>query len=1088
MIGITGVSGTNIASTYDEYGLPIYMDESTGSIDVTAEGNASPFTFLWSTGATSEDLTGVPAGTYTVTITNAFGCTKVLKAIIEGCDKGGIDRVEYKIVPATADDPYSAGINLEITGNWAVPNLYFKWVDMQNGSVISTSEDLEHVGAGDYCVFITGNGCIGEKLCINIPRCPYALPGGAFHLTFAPDPVPCFKMSNGGIDLSVSGVPEPYSYKWSNGTSTQDLLNIPAGTWKVKVTDGNGCVYSEAYTLKSKIEDIALMDIQHSCSAPPSGSLNIAPQPTGEYNYLWSNGVTGSGPGHQLTGLSPGEYCVTVTEPISGCTITKCWKILDHLPAEAIQVNYFANTQCAYSYSNYTDQCKGTIQLSMNEALAGSDFYLYSFTGSDFTRLTADGEVSGLCIGDYSVVVTDQSGCSAEMDFSICCCPGDNVTEITCFYDGTVEDYYRFIVLKNINVIQPSIENNLSGSISVGAGYGWNGTGTHHSTKYYSWEKEDDPGFQATTAAITGLDAGVYCVTVTDGCASTSSCFIIGNYSSSTTVKPSCPEGDNGAITVTFGNDTRSPYRVEWSTGIETGITGETFKISDLAPGHYIITITDAENFTYYAEGTVVEEISNEAYGWPVYLGNFSPFEIEDNCIEDGVLWPIFHKPRISVRKDCNNDQPENTDTFSWTVIWPNHNASFLSLTGENECDVLHGHGIDTYEVDENTNPGNLTVSLVDNRGCKKEYCFSFGLETGAPTPAANNITPLGVPYSLSAITGYYCINHCGTPCEGADPYFGHSITGYSNFEFTPNDPSFPCTSGGSLEVKCDGYEQILDIPSYLYGQEFIDWENPITVRPGVCGYNVGCLFEELPANSIENEKFFKPFLGQGIPLYVTTIIEQDDPDCQEPIEQEYGCTIDYPECTGGVTYITDGTNQCRGMVVCNATQLVIATNVYFEECITICYEQSGIPGRCNEKGICEISGDLIYMNEISCPEEPLDPKTLCPGIAKPGHESGERSDDMLDNVSDTWNDVEVYPNPFQDDYVIFIKSTENGIANLSVTDIAGRMIHNESIPANRGNNILKIKQQSGLAAGIYLVKVTMPDGKTVVKRIVKGR
>ena len=167
----------------------------------------------------------------------------------------------YTIIPISPFSPTQTGggINITVTstlGSSTSGELYYKWVNQQTQQIVSATKDLVNVGPGTYCVTISGR-CATQSACYIIPACAYAVPGGLFHLAFAPAPKPCPKQPNGGIDLTVSGLPAPYAYSWSNSVTTQDITNVKAGTYVVKVTDANGCFYSEAYTLHDAIEEVS---------------------------------------------------------------------------------------------------------------------------------------------------------------------------------------------------------------------------------------------------------------------------------------------------------------------------------------------------------------------------------------------------------------------------------------------------------------------------------------------------------------------------------------------------------------------------------------------------------------------------------------------------------------------------------------------------------------------------------------------------------------------------------------------------------------------------------------------------------------
>jgi hypothetical protein len=691
MYAIIDITGIKNATVYTEPGVPPH-ESPDGAIDITANGNATPFTFLWSNGATTEDIGHLLSGTYTVTVTNAFGCTKVLSATVKTCEENistvpVITITNYTIIPISPFSPTQTGggINITVTstlGSSTSGELYYKWVNQQTQQIVSATKDLVNVGPGTYCVTISGR-CAVQTACYTISACSYAVPGGLFHLAFAPAPQPCPKQPNGGIDLTVSGPLAPYAYSWSNSVTTQDITNVKAGTYVVKVTDANGCFYSEAYTLHDAIEEVSLLHIKHYCSEESKGKIEIRPMPAGNYQYNWSNGMTGSGATFLLDNLVAGQYCVTVIDPVSNCSTTKCWTISDGLPLESVYFETLENTSCS---PNSGDQCVGRIVLSVNEATGGAGPFIYTATGpGSYSSTSINGELLALCKGDYTIVVANADGCTVEKSATICCCPRSDIDEGDCFYNGESVTYYP-LRIQNAVIVPPSAANNLLGSIDLSLWHGYQSSNPNAPIYplYFIWSKEGDPSFHATTGWLHHVPSGVYCITATDGCSSTSACYDIGNYVEST-VKPSCPGGSNGAITVRFAAGSPTPISLQWSGGSANGITGNSYTIPNLATGTYTVTIVDNNNFTCYTTGVIMEEKSDEAYGWPFHLSNFSPFSAQDQCFR----WDLLFNPMIVVNNPCVIGNPTTDVSFNLGIQWPDAAYSSLTINPDGSSNVL---------------------------------------------------------------------------------------------------------------------------------------------------------------------------------------------------------------------------------------------------------------------------------------------------------------------------------------------------------------------------------------------------------------
>ena len=138
----------------------------------------------------------------------------------------------------------------------------------------------------------------------------------------------CSQDNTGSIDLSVSGGTLPYTYAWTGPGgpyTTQDLSGLSAGTYNVTVTDANGCVTTNSFTLtEPNLLACTVVGVDGSISGVPTGSIDLSV--SGgilPYTYAWT-GPGGPYTTQDLSGLSAGTYNVTVTDAngsISICTI-----------------------------------------------------------------------------------------------------------------------------------------------------------------------------------------------------------------------------------------------------------------------------------------------------------------------------------------------------------------------------------------------------------------------------------------------------------------------------------------------------------------------------------------------------------------------------------------------------------------------------------------------------------------------------------------------------------------------------------------------------------------------------------------------
>src|SRR5690606_20946657 len=214
-----------------------------GSIDITVAGGTEPYTYLWSNGATTEDIEDLAAGDYTVTVTDANGCETEQTFTV------GTEDVTITVTPVTVNTTCIATIgSIDITVAGGTEPYTYMW---SNGA---TTEDIEDLAAGDYTVTVTdANGCETEQtFTVGTEDVTITLTGVAVDAVCT--------ASNGTITLTIAGGTPDYTISWTGPdgfTSTdKDLSGLAPGTYNVTVTDANGC---EATTsVEVGVEDVTI--------------------------------------------------------------------------------------------------------------------------------------------------------------------------------------------------------------------------------------------------------------------------------------------------------------------------------------------------------------------------------------------------------------------------------------------------------------------------------------------------------------------------------------------------------------------------------------------------------------------------------------------------------------------------------------------------------------------------------------------------------------------------------------------------------------------------------------------------------------
>lgn len=506
-----------------------------GSADVSISGGVAPYTYLWSTGATTNNINNVIADSYVVTVTGSTGCTSVDTLVV------GATASPISLSSSSTDA--SCGVNdgsVSVTAsNGNMPYSYL-W---SNGS---TTASVTGLGSGTYNVTVVDDdGCDATASeTVSVPSGPSA--------TAALTPVGCFGGNDGVINATVTGGTTPYSYLWSNGATTEDISGLTAGTYSGTITDDNGCTFAVSNLV---VSEPALLTLSASgtdvtCNGDGDGAVSLTVAGgTPLYSYSWSNGATTQ----NLTGLSGGVYSATVTDENS-CTANSSVTVSE---PSAISVTASSNDVT----------CNGDGDGSIDLAVTGGTTpYSYNWNNGAVTE-----DLNNLSGGIYSGTISDDNGCTVSASVTI--------TEPN-------------ELLLSAAVSNVSCNGNDDGAIDV--------TATGGTMPYsFSWSTG------ATTEDLSGLSPNTYIGLLTDDNSCTVSATITVTepavLTASTTVTDvAFNGGSDGAVDLTPSGGT-APYSYSWDNG-ET-----TEDLSNVAAGSYSVTITDDNGCTFTTTVSVSE-------------------------------------------------------------------------------------------------------------------------------------------------------------------------------------------------------------------------------------------------------------------------------------------------------------------------------------------------------------------------------------------------------------------------------------------------------------------------------------------------
>ena len=514
--------------------------EPTGAVNLIVTGGTAPYTYLWSNGATTEDLVNIVAGTYTVTVTDANLCTATASATVS--QPSAALNAFAMATDVRCFGESTGEVDLTVTGGTA-PYTYF-W---SNGA---TTEDLVNIVAGFYTVTV-----VDENFCIAITTVTVSQPESALSGTTSVTDVGCFGESTGEVDLTVTGGTEPYTYLWSNGAMTQDLVNVPAGSYTVTITDANFCTTQASATVAqpSAALDASATATDVKCFGESTGSVDLTVTGgTAPFTYLWSNGVTTE----DLVNIVAGTYTVTVTDA-NLCTVTATATITQ--PAAALDASATATDVKCFG------EATGSVDLTVT---GGTAPYTYLWSNAATTE-----DLVNVVAGTYTVTVTDANLCTATATVTVAqpvaaLSGTTSVTDVGCFGEST-------------------------GSVDL--------TVTGGTAPYtYLWSNG------AMTQDLVNVPAGSYTVTITDAnlCTTQASATVaqpsaaLNASAIATDVK--CFGESTGSVDLTVTGGT-APYTYLWSNGATTE------DLSNVSAGTYTVTVTDANLCTVTATATITQ-------------------------------------------------------------------------------------------------------------------------------------------------------------------------------------------------------------------------------------------------------------------------------------------------------------------------------------------------------------------------------------------------------------------------------------------------------------------------------------------------
>jgi hypothetical protein len=207
--------------------------ESNGSVTSAVSGGETPYTYLWSTAGTTVDITGLPVGTYTVTITENQGCTVTESMTVTEPQLLAVTLTPTNIICMGLSD----GMISTLVQGGNTPYIY-AW------SNAATTDQLSGLVAGIYSITIVDN-----KSCTVAQATTITEPTAAVTVSLLENHVSCYGSSDGAVQATISGGDTPYTYNWSNSGTTSSITGLLQGVYTLTSTDANNCLNIDVTTI-----------------------------------------------------------------------------------------------------------------------------------------------------------------------------------------------------------------------------------------------------------------------------------------------------------------------------------------------------------------------------------------------------------------------------------------------------------------------------------------------------------------------------------------------------------------------------------------------------------------------------------------------------------------------------------------------------------------------------------------------------------------------------------------------------------------------------------------------------------------------
>ncbi|NNE55065.1 MAG: hypothetical protein HKN32_03520, partial [Flavobacteriales bacterium] len=498
--------------------------------------------------------------------------------------------LSFTTTPTTCTDGFFGEIDLEVLNG--VSPYVFEWTG-PNGFT-ATTEDIVGLEAGQYCVTVTDLAGCEITECVTLTEQDVLDISDVTFSDFLCNEISCNGVCDGSIDVTIIGGTGAYTFDWTGpggfSSSDEDIANLCAGLYTLTVTDENGCMVMDSWTLNEPdVLDVQLEGVVDVlCNGEETGSACVTS--TGgcaPYFYDWSHDPDLAAP--CAIGLGSATYTVAVSD-VNGCVSDDTVTIVVGEPGAPVSITVDnVSTYPGGTNVSCPDASDGSIDISIAGGIPGY-FVQWVHQESGDTYFTED--LVGIPCGTYDVTVTDSNDCSESETVVLTCVPPITIDFTTV--------------------------QNPCGDPTAGQGeiHITSTSGGHGGPYTHTWLS--GPSCPCAGLDLLNLDSGNYEVEVTDvqGCSEIFTINIGENQDYTITesiTDATCFNTCDGAIDLTIAPELGTETYA-W-TGPD-GFTSATQDIAGLCPGAYAVQITQGTctqlfNYTVASPPEIVLDVLN---------------------------------------------------------------------------------------------------------------------------------------------------------------------------------------------------------------------------------------------------------------------------------------------------------------------------------------------------------------------------------------------------------------------------------------------------------------------------------------------